>query len=64
MELLILADDLTGALDTGIQFVAAGASTRVVLDPHYDLRQVDPDVQVLVVDTESRHIAQEDAADL
>lgn len=38
MELLILADDLTGALDTGIQFVAAGASTRVVLDPHYDLR--------------------------
>lgn len=64
MELLILADDLTGALDTGIQFVAAGASTRVVLDPHYDLGQVDPDVQVLVVDTESRHIAQEDAADL
>ena len=62
MELLILADDLTGALDTGIQFVTAGASTRVVLDPHYDLRQVDPDVQVLVVDTESRHIAQEDAA--
>ena len=61
MELLILADDLTGALDTGIQFVTAGASTRVVLDPHYDLRQVDPDVQVLVVDTESRHIAREDA---
>lgn len=64
MELLILADDLTGALDTGIQFVAAGASTRVVLDPHYDLRQVDPQVQVLVVDTESRHIAPEDAAAL
>ncbi len=64
MELLILADDLTGALDTGIQFVTAGASTRVVLDPHYDLRQVDPDVQVLVVDTESRHIAREDAAAL
>ena len=64
MDLLILADDLTGALDTGIQFVAAGAATRVVLDPHYDLRQVDPEVQVLVVDTESRHIAQEDAAAL
>ena len=56
MELLILADDLTGALDTGIQFVDEGANTRVVLDPQYPLEALDPQVQVLVIDTESRHI--------
>lgn len=56
MELLILADDLTGALDTGIQFVDKGANTRVILDPCYSLEQVASDVQVLVIDTESRHI--------
>ncbi|MCD2436493.1 four-carbon acid sugar kinase family protein [Acidaminococcus sp. NSJ-142] len=64
MELLILADDLTGALDTGIQFVDEGANTRVVLDPQYPLEALDPQVQVLVIDTESRHIPPAQAADL
>lgn len=49
MKLLVLADDLTGALDTGIQFVAGRAATRVLLDPCYPLEKVDPSVQVLVV---------------
>lgn len=64
MKLLVLADDLTGALDTGIQFVAGHASTRVVLDPRYPLDRIDPSVQVLVVDTESRHLPAEEAADI
>ena len=48
MKLLVLADDLTGALDTGVQFVAGHAATRVLLDPCYPLEKVDPSVQVLV----------------
>ena len=28
--LLIIADDFTGALDTGVQFAAYGAATRVM----------------------------------
>ncbi len=64
MELLILADDLTGALDTGIQFVKRGVRTSVVFDPAYPLEKVDGQVQVLVVDTESRHIDPAKAAEL
>lgn len=64
MKLLVLADDLTGALDTGIQFVAGRAATRVLLDPCYPLEKVDPSVQVLVVDTESRHLPAAQAAEI
>ena len=64
MKLIVLADDLTGSLDTGIQFVAGKANTRVVLDPTYPLASVDAKVQVLVVDTESRHLPPEKAAEL
>ena len=62
MLLLILADDLTGALDTGIQFVKRGVKTSVVFNPDYPLEKVNPQVQVLVIDTESRHIPPEKAA--
>lgn len=52
--LLIIADDFTGALDTGVQFAACGISTRVVVDPEADL--LGNESQVLVVDTETRHL--------
>ena len=32
VKLLIIADDFTGALDTGVQFAARGAATRVITD--------------------------------
>lgn len=64
MKLLVLADDLTGALDTGIQFVAGHANTRIVLNSHYSLADLDRSVQVLVVDTESRHLSPENAAEI
>ena len=32
--LLILADDFTGALDTGVQISKTGAKTVVLTDPH------------------------------
>ena len=34
--LLILADDFTGALDTGVQFAACGIPTRVVVGEQVD----------------------------
>ena len=52
--LLILADDFTGALDTGVQFAACGIATRVVVGEQVDLAA--SDAAVLVVDTETRHL--------
>ena len=50
--LLILADDFTGALDTGVQFAACGIPTRVVVGEQVDFAA--NDAAVLVVDTETR----------
>lgn len=52
--LLIIADDFTGALDTGVQFAAHGIRTRVVVDADVDFTS--QEVKVLVVDTETRHL--------
>ena len=38
--LLILADDFTGALDTGVQISKTGARTVVLTDPHAPKRTV------------------------
>lgn len=59
--LLMIADDFTGALDSGVQFAARGAQTRVVTDPAYDFSQAGEDVQVLVLDAETRHLTPEAA---
>lgn len=64
MKLLVLADDLTGALDTGIQFVAAGADTRVILNPRYPLKDLDFAIDVVIIDTETRHILGKNAYEL
>jgi uncharacterized protein YgbK (DUF1537 family) len=45
----IIADDLTGALDTGVQFVRSGLETVLLLSPRYALP-----VQVQVISTNSR----------
>ncbi|MGT2799924.1 four-carbon acid sugar kinase family protein [Streptococcus marmotae] len=55
VRLLVLADDFTGALDTGVQFSNLGVTTQVTTDIQIDLEQVD--VDVLVIDTESRHLS-------
>ena len=59
--LLILADDFTGALDTGVQFAACGIPTRVVVGEQVDLAA--NDVSVLVVDTETRHLSAADRSE-
>lgn len=52
--LLIIADDFTGALDTGVQFAAHGIPTRVIVEPNVDFTACE--TKVLVVDTETRHL--------
>lgn len=61
VKLLIIADDFTGALDTGVQFAARGARTCVVTDPAYDFSRAGSELQVLVLDAETRHLAPEAA---
>ena len=58
-KLWIIADDFTGALDTGVQFAARGASVRVL--PWGDPPEDGADAQVLVIDSESRHLSPEAA---
>lgn len=59
--LVIIADDFTGALDTGVQFSKQGVKTLVTTDIGVDFSLIDPDIKVLSVDIESRHIDREQA---
>ncbi|GHV63309.1 Hrp-dependent type III effector protein [Spirochaetia bacterium] len=62
--LLILADDLTGALDTGVQFAKKGRATRVLLSPAFLAGQAENtagSVAVLVINTDTRHCSPGDA---
>lgn len=60
LRLLMIADDFTGALDTGVQLAAHGIPTQVVVG------QADISAcrsTVLVVDTETRHLPAAKAAE-
>jgi len=63
-RVVIVADDLTGALDAAAPFAGRGAHTRVVVSPT-DLAAVLADAgdcEVLAVNTETRHAPVADAA--
>lgn len=61
-RVLIVADDLTGAMDSAGPFAAAGVDTWVVAEP----MQCDPaslrDARVVSINTDSRHLPAEQAA--
>lgn len=61
IKILILADDITGALDTGVKFATSGAAVRVATDRTYDLMKDNNNTDVLVINTETRHIPYQDA---
>lgn len=61
IKLLIIADDFTGALDTGVQFAAHGVRTRVVIGPEADFAT--SQAEVLAVDVETRHLLARQAYD-
>lgn len=62
IKLLVLADDFTGSLDTGVQFRAKGTRIRFGSPDHRYFTNLEEDIQVLIVDTESRHLPPEEAA--
>ena len=55
VKLLVLADDFTGALDTGVKFADVGIPTQVIVAKVFDFSTVDPEVTVLVIDLQTRH---------
>ena len=62
VKLLVLADDFTGSLDTGVQFRAKGTRIRFGSPDNRYFSNLDEDIQVLIIDTESRHLPPEAAA--
>ena len=60
-KLLIVADDLTGGLDTGVQFARQGITVRVIADPDPGGAWTRTKAQVLVAVSESRHMPPADA---
>lgn len=62
IDLLIIADDFTGALDTAVQFSRNSIDTSVFLYKDLHFAAMDMKTQVVVIDTESRHISGKEAA--
>lgn len=57
VKLLVIADDFTGALDTGVQFKARDALVLVYKSGDPSLRDImKKNIQVLIIDTETRHL--------
>ncbi len=62
--IFIIADDLTGANDTGVQFAKNGYKTRVlILDDKFKNVEFENDDGVLVIDTETREVEESVARD-
>lgn len=55
MRLLMIADDFTGALDAGVQFAKKGFKTRVLVRDSFEGLGETQEVDVMVVDAETRH---------
>lgn len=60
MKLLMIADDFTGALDAGVQFAKKGFKTGVLVYPKEGFGEIQ-EVDVLVVDAETRHRTPQEA---
>ncbi len=62
VELLVIADDLTGACDTGAQFAGQGVPTLVTMEVDYAFDPPEDEYPVIVASTESRHLSAAEAA--
>lgn len=65
VQLMIIADDFTGALDTGVHFAEYGIPTRVMVsldnDQHWEDALNSGQETVLVIDAETRHVSEKQA---
>lgn len=65
IKILIIADDITGALDTGVQFIKYGIKTAVVVQKEINFEQWNHNLtEVLVVDVETRHTEEKQAYEI
>lgn len=63
VELLIIADDFTGTLDTAVMFSQKGISTLAYSSSKVEFEEIPPHVRVVAVNADSRHLASADAYD-
>ncbi len=65
VRLMIIADDFTGALDTGVHFAENGIRTKVIVSVDSGKSWADmlygEQTEVLVIDAETRHVSKETA---
>ena len=61
IRLLVIADDFTGGLDTGVQFASRGIPTCVLTDLNADFSTAAGECEILVVVAETRHLPATDA---
>ena len=57
LDVAIVADDLTGALDTGAPFASLGFSTSVFFDQEQGHLSIPSETQVLSINSDSRHLS-------
>ena len=62
VKLLVIADDFTGALDTGVQFKAKESLVLIYQPGDNTIREImQKSIQVLVIDAETRHMTPQKA---
>ena len=63
IKLFVIADDFTGALDTGVHFASDGASTCVTAYTDLERAGCQEGLEILVVNAETRHLTPQNAYD-
>ena len=61
LKLLVIADDFTGALDTGVQFAKLGIETIVSTDINIKEKDITDEAEILVINSETRHLSAREA---
>ena len=61
IKVFIMADDFTGALDTGVQFSNYGVNTVVTSDLDFKFGETTEQIEVLVFNTETRYLNKQES---
>lgn len=61
IKLLVVADDFTGMLDTGVQFSKYSEKVIATTDYNIDFDSIPDDIEILIIDTETRHTSEKEA---
>lgn len=60
-KIIVIADDITGSLDTAVMLAKKCINTQVVKYDSFEAESIEGELQALVVNTDSRHIKPEEA---